>query len=168
MAKGETLLVEFGDDRCRNYFFPPLDRRLRGRFDAQQLAKHDRDAGALIADWPEAVAGQQLEIDNDTGEAAIVEPLHDFPSIAARLHKSGLQLAPRRESVTCDLPTLLYYTRDAVKSGAARIVRGALPEFDESKARLHLFVEPPLNQTAELAKAFNRLADVMEKMLAKK
>jgi hypothetical protein len=173
MTKQETtLLVEFGDDHCRNVYFPPLDRRCRGRFDALALAKHDPDAGQLVNAWPEPIAGQRLEVDPDTGECAIVEPLHDFPAIAAKLKSRGLSLAPAREPVTCDLPTLLFYLRAAVNGGKAKIVRGAIPPFDESKVRRDLFVAPAENPVATLAtaltaqaKAFDRLADVLERAL---
>src|SRR5688572_2631884 len=119
MAKLEPLVLEFGDDLCRNIYFAPLDRRFRGRFDAQQLARRDRDAGQLLNEWPEPIAGQQLAIDPETGAAEVVEPLHDFPAVAARIKARGFMLAPQRERVTCDLPTLLYYAAAAVKAGQA-------------------------------------------------
>lgn len=175
MGKAETLVVEFGDDHCRDIFIAPLDRRFRGRFEAQQIAKHDRDAGALLADWPDPIAGQQIEIDLDSGAAAVLEPLHEFPAIAQRLKSRGMSLAPARESVACDLPTLLYYVRAAVAAKQARIVRGTIPEIDESKVRRDLFVAQSEPTTMALAKALNaqaaaftRLADVLERALAKR
>lgn len=176
MPKAETLVVEFGDELCRNIYFAPLDRRFRGRFDAQQLARRDRDAGQLMNDWPEPIAGQQLAIDVETGAAEVVEPLHDFPAIAARIKARGFTLAPQRESVTCDLPTMLFYAVSAVKAGKARVVRGALPDsIDESKVRKDLFIQAVESDSNKLAsamtaqaKAFDRLADVLEKLLAKR
>lgn len=174
MAKQESLVVEFGDELCRNIYFPPLDRRFRGRFDAQQLARRDRDAGALLTDWPDSVSGQQLAVD-EGGEVAVLEPLHQFPAIKARIEKRGLSLAPPRERVECDLPTLLHHVRAAVNAGTARIVSGSIPDFDESKVRKDLFIAQVESDTNKLAtaltaqaKAFERLADVLEKLVAKR
>lgn len=172
----ETLLVQFGDECSRNVFFPPLDRRFRGTFDAHQLARHDPDAGRLVTNWPEPVLGQQLEIDLETGEAAVIEPLHAFPEIAKRIKGRGLTLAPARESVKCDLPTLLWYTRAAVQGGKARVVKGRLPEdIDESRVRKDLFVKPvenPIDKMAAAltaqAQAFNKLAEAIAALAAAK
>src|SRR5262245_50745723 len=176
MVKSEPLVLEFGDDLCRNIYFAPLDRRFRGRFDAQQLARRDRDAGALLNEWPEPIAGQQLAIDLETGAADVLEPLHEFPAIAARIKSRGLTLAPERERVECDLPTMLFYAAAAVKAGQARVVRGTLPDhIDEAKVRKDLFINAVESDTVKLssaltaqARAFERLADVLEKLLAKR
>jgi hypothetical protein len=175
MATKESVLVEFGDDHCRDIFLAPLDRRMRGRFEAQQVAKFDRDAGSLISEWPDPVAGQQLEINTEVEEAAVIEPLHDFPQIAARIKGKGLRLAPARERVQCDFATLVFYVKAAVAAKQARVIRGTLPDVDESKVRRDLFVTPQESPTKTLATAmaaqaaaFNRLADVLEKTLAKR
>jgi hypothetical protein len=175
MSTKEPLVVEFGDDHCRNVYFPPLDRRLRGRFDAVKLAQHDRDAGELVNTWPEPVAGQQLAIDADAGEVAIVEPLHAFPAIVARLKGRGLRLAPAREAVSCDVPTALHYAKAAVTAGQARVVSGTLPDaIDATKVRSNFLVPPTVNTQATLATALTKLADaqaaqteVLSKLLAK-
>jgi hypothetical protein len=173
-TKLEPLVVEFGDDHSRNIYFPPLDRRIRGRFDAHQIAKTDPDAGALISEWPEPIAGQQLLIDPDTGEVALLEPLHDFPAIATRIKQRKLRLAPAREKVNCDVPTAAFYAKACIQAGQARIVRGTIPLIDESKVRHDFIIKlpetPEQTLTAALNKqtaAFERLASVLEKLLAK-
>lgn len=176
MAKVEPLVVEF-DASNRNPYFPPLDRKFRGRFSAALAVRTDKDAGELGGEWPEPIPGQHLAIDCDTGEAAVVEPLHDprFKEIADRLKGKKLTLPPEREAVTCDLPTLLLFTQRAIKAGQARIVSGQIPPFDESKARQHFITQPHEDVEAKLATAmesqaaaFNRLCDVLERVLAKR
>lgn len=167
MAKMEPCVIEFGDDTCRNVFVPPLNRRFRGRFDAQRLVKKDRDAGGMVSEWPEPVAGQQLAID-DSG-VAVLEPLHNFPAIKERIEGRGLKLAPPREKIdVADLDTLLYHLQMAINAGAARIVSGSMPAIDESKVQHDLFVQRRESDADKLAKSFNRLADTLEKVLLAK
>jgi hypothetical protein len=171
-----ALVVEFGDSHCRNVFFPPLDRRMRGRFDPTLAVKHDRDAGELVSQYPDGIAGQQLEINTQSGEVAVLEPLHAFPAIEQRLKQRGLRLAPARQVANCDLETALWYASEAVKAGQAKVVSGKFPELiDENKVRKDLFIKPPVNQAATLQKAienqtaaFTRLADVLERALTAK
>lgn len=174
MAK-ENLVIEFGmDDACRDVYFPPLDRRMRGRFDAKIVAAHDADAGPLLGEWKEPLAGQMLAIEGD--DVAVLEPLHKFPAIAARLKQRNLTLAPEREAVKCDPLTAMYYAREAVKAGQAKVISGTLPtDIDESKVQRDFIVKPPVNPQKSLASAieaqtvaFNRLADALEKALTKR
>lgn len=174
VATKSLVVVEFGDDRGRNIYFPPLDRRMRGRFDAVKLAQFDKDAGELVSQWPEPLAGQQIAIDSESGEVAVLEPLHANLKATAKLKQRGLSLAPAHEPVNCDVPTALHYAAEAIKAGQAIIVSGTLPQYDAAAVRHDFIVKPQANPQDKLAAAidaqttaFNRLADVLEKALAK-
>jgi hypothetical protein len=175
MVATSPVVIEFGDERGRNVYFPPLDRRMRGRFDAVKLAQFDKDAGELVSQWPEPVAGQQLAIDPASGEVAIVEPIHKNLKVTAKLKQKGLTLAPEREIVNCDVPTALHYAKAAIEAGQAIIVSGTIPQYDAAAVRHDFIVKPPADPQSKLvdainnqAAAFDRLATALEKALAKR
>lgn len=153
-----TLLVEF-DAENRNPFFPPLTKAMRGRFDPQLAARRDKDAGALMSEIPEPIPGQQLSIDPDTGEVALVEPLHDprFAAIAERVKSRGCGLFPAREKVAVDLPTAVYWARVALDAKQARIVAGTVPKV-EGKPQLDFIVAPRESSESKLTAALLDLA----------
>lgn len=171
-----SLTIEFDADN-RNVFFPPLTRSMRGRYDAHAAAKRDKDAGAVIGSLPaDVIPGLRLSIGDD-GKVAVVEPLHlpEFKAIANRVASRAMSLFPEQETVSVDLPTALYWAKDAVDNGQAKIVSGKLPDKIEGKPRLSFVVTPqqPATQTLTAAidrqaAAFDRLADVLEKALAKR
>lgn len=160
--KTETLLVEF-DAENRNPYFPPLSRSLRGRFDAQLAAKRDKDAGALLSEWPDGIPGQQLAVDCETGKAELVEPLHDprYAAIAERIKSRGCRLFPEREPVALDKPTVLHWIKEAVNAKQAKVIRGELPEKIDGTPILHFIVQPVESTEAKLATAINGMAGAM-------
>jgi hypothetical protein len=170
MVATSPIVIEFGDDHCRNPYFAPLDRRMRGRLDAVKLAQHDRDAGELVAQWPEPLPGQQLSIDPQSGEVAVLEPLAGNAKVEAKLKARSLRLAPAREPVNCDWDTAAHYAAEAVKAGQAIIVSGSIPQYDPAKVRKDFIVTPPPDPQAKLVDAinhqtaaFNRLAEALER-----
>ena len=160
MNTASTVVVEFDADN-RNPYFPPLQTALRGAYSAQVASRRDKDAGALLSEWPEPIPGQRLAVDVETGEAALVEPLHDprFAAIAERIKARGIKLCPEREHVACDVPTLLHWIKEAVNAGQAKVVAGRLPEKIEGTPRLHFIVQPVETAEAKLAKAMESMAE---------
>ena len=157
--KESTLLVEF-DNENRNPYFAPLMRSLRGRFDAQLATKRDKDAGQLLSEWPDGIPGQQMSVDMDTGEAVLVEPLHDprYAAITERVKQRGCRLFPAREPVALDKPTVLHWLKEAVAAGQAKIIRGALPDKIEGTPKLHFIVQPVETTETKLATAMDSMA----------
>lgn len=157
--KESTLVCEF-DAENRNVYFPPLDRSLRGRFDAQLAARRDKDAGALLSEIPDPIPGQQIAVDVETGEAALVEPLHDprFAAIAERIKARGCKLFPEREPLKIDKPTVLHWLKQAVTDGQARVVKGELPAKIDGTPKLHFIVQPQASTSDKLAAALDNLA----------
>jgi hypothetical protein len=158
-----ALLVEFDADN-RNPYFPPLERVMRGAYSSQIAVRRDKDAGAVLAEFPEPIPGQQLAVNVESGDAAILEPLHDprFAAIADRIKGRGIRLPEQRESVKCDLPTLIHWIKEAVEAKQARVVSGSLPDKIEGKPRLHFIVQPRESSEAKLAAAIDRMAAAQE------
>ncbi|WP_425397299.1 hypothetical protein [Aeoliella sp.] len=157
MATKETLEVEFGNDRNANIMFPPLQRRLRGTFDA-----HKVPGGAKLAQkFPGVIPGQRLRIDAD-GTVEIFEPLHDHEHTALRekLEDAGYKLAPQYEKAgQIDAATLVHYVGGLVSTGDARIVAGELPKAT-GKPRTRWHSVAPVDPV-------ERLAEAVEKLLSK-
>jgi hypothetical protein len=152
------LLVEF-DCENRNVFWPPTTTALRGKFDAQLAARRDKDAGPLLSEWPDGIPGQQLSIDADTGEVALVEPLHDprFAATAERVKSRGCRIFPEREKIAVDLPTAVHWVNVALAAKQARIVSGTVPRV-EGKPQLDFIVTPRESNESRLATALADLA----------
>jgi hypothetical protein len=161
-VKESPLVVEF-DHENRNPYFPPLLRSLRGRFDAQLAAKRDKDAGALLSEWPDGIPGQQITVDCETGEAALLEPLQDprFAAIADRIKARGAKLFPPRETLPLDKATALHWIKQAVVDGQAKVIAGTLPEKIDGTPRLHFIVQPVESTEAKLASAIDGMAAAM-------
>jgi hypothetical protein len=125
--------------RNSSLFFPPLQRRVRGRFDVRQIA--EPEAARLFNRWPEPIPGQRLELNTDTGAAAITEPLHDPAHRQTRLKvEQEWSLPPAREVFSeVDVPTWLYWIKRSVDAGLARVVSGQLPEKVSGKPRVRFF-----------------------------
>jgi hypothetical protein len=165
-AISDPLVVEF-DAENRNPYFPPLDRAMRGRYDAQLAARHDKDAGALLSEIPEAIPGQRLAV-TESGEAEIVEPLHDprYAAIAERIKSRGIRLRPERERLAIDKATALYWIREAVAAGQARVVSGRLPERIEGTPKLHFITQPHESSEGRLSKALESMAAAQREQTA--
>lgn len=179
MPIAEPIVLEFADEN-RNPLFPPLpERPMRGRFDSTLAVKRDADASKLLVDWPDGIPGERLEVNPETGEAAIVEPLRDprFAAIADKLKQRGLALPPARQPLPqLDKPTALYWVREAVRNKQAVLISGKLPDKIEGTPRTEFILSPPppspLDRLTEAllaqATAFARLADVLEKTVTRK
>lgn len=126
-------LIEIEPDTATNQelHFTPLGRNIRGRFDYNRVA--EPMAAQHTREFPNGIPGQRLTLDLDSGEAAIVEPLHDpaYRDIRQKIEKRGMQLPPERQTFQVDAasqPTWLWWIRNVIESGLAKLTRGTLPE----------------------------------------
>lgn len=144
-----SFTIEF-DDPANNSqpFFPPLGRKLRGRFVFSRMSNGEA-AHKLSARWGVGeVPGQRLRIDPDARTAELIDPLNDaaHESFAEQLRKRGLAPGPNEKFEAIHAPSYIHHARWLVAAGLARVVEGALPETDGGKARTSFVAEPVLDR----------------------
>lgn len=173
-AGGPSSIVEIEIDNATsdnatniNLFFRPIARKLRGRWSIQRVA--DKNAMALISQWPDPIPGQRLALDLQRGTVAIIEPLHDADQVAnrRRIAATGRELAPAREELGAadtDVVTIAYWMRLAVESGVARVVAGELPDIATlgGKPTKSFFSTPKQDSADKLSLAIENLARVAD------
>ena len=140
-----TVEIEIDGLRNENLRFRPLQREVRGRFDWTRIGEPEAHRAAV--QWGGLpIPGQRIGYDDTTGIGFIVDPLHDpaHAALAEKIKARGMKLPPAREEFTAaDKPTWLYWLRQAVRCGLARIVKGELPDdIDETKVRRDFLFAP--------------------------
>lgn len=163
--KASTVLIEFDTPTNSNVLFQPLQRVIRGRFDARRI----RSAGPLWDRWPEVIPGQRLQLNTTTGEAAIVEPLWnaEHSTIRNRIESRGMKLAPGSEELKADVPTWVYWIRQLVESGKAKLVSGELPTKVEGTPRTRFLSNETPEPIDRLTDAIREQTEVMTQLLQK-
>lgn len=164
--------IEIATKECRNLYFAPIQRRIRGRFDFRDVA--EKESGKFVKDWP-AIPGQRLHLNFDTGEAAIVEPLRDAEneSLRMRLETSFARRTPiaREEFKGIDTATWAYWMRRAIDAGHAKLVAGKLPEGEIPGAKREWSDKKPdpIQSLAEAIKEqSSMIAQLLQAVVAKK
>ncbi|MEX1095343.1 MAG: hypothetical protein WED34_04805 [Planctomycetales bacterium] len=168
--------IEIDGPRCESLHFAPLQRRIRGRFDLNKMG--EPMARVKAQQWPVPIPSQRLGIDED-GVGYLHEPLHDDENAPLReqIERRGKGLEPKLQRFEhIHHPSWLFWMKRAVESGIAKITKGSLPTTIEGKPRLDYILASPgpsagdkLTKTLnEQTKAFNRLADAIEKLATKK
>jgi hypothetical protein len=135
--------VAVENDRNANWFCLPLGKKLRGRIDF--LRANDL---SLAREYPQGVPGQRLSVDTDTGEAVVIDPLHEPGNAAVRdklARRFNVDACPAREPVRrADVASLLYWLKRAVAGGLVRVVRGTLPDkVDGAVRKRYLYGDEP-------------------------
>ena len=170
VKQSETIKIEIDGPQNQALYFRPIQRRIRGRFDVLRI--NEPNAAKLRRAWPEPIPGQRLELNLETGEAAIVEPLHfpEFAAIKEKIEATGQKIAPEREELQgVDVPTFCYFMREAATSGVARIVSGVFPEtIGTPRRRFHSSVQPePIDKlTAAIERQCDQQSEIL-KLLTK-
>lgn len=165
MKADSTIIVEVDGPRNQNLLFGPLQRRIRGRFDitrvAEPLAKMKQN------EWgTEAIPGQRLAIDTETGKAWLEEPIHRSAKLKAIVERKGYTLPPEREDFgVVDAPTWMHWFKRAVKSGVARVVQGTLPERIDGTPRTNFYTARSETQNDKLAAALDRQTEMFGKLI---
>lgn len=167
--KSELLELEIDSPNDGPVFFGPLGRRLRGRFDAARVVKHDGSASRLLNEFPNPIPGQRLVVNVDTGECVVLEPLHDaeFAAIRQKIEKAKMTLEPERQEYKQHVPTLLHWCKRLVEDSCARVLRGKLPDkIDGEPKELSPLGPRKPSQIQELTKAFERQSAALERQAA--
>lgn len=168
MVKASNVVeIEIDGPHNQALYFRPLQRRIRGRFDLHRVK--EPNAGKLLQAWPEPIPGQHLALNVDTGEGAIIEPLHspEFAAIREKIERRGQKLGPERETLSgVHVPTWLFYLKGLVETGVAKLVSGKLPEKIDGtpQTRFHSSEQPdPIDK---LTAAIERQCELTAKLLA--
>lgn len=155
-----------------NLHFRPLMRSVRGKFDFSRMG--EPLARVKGAEWP-VIPSQRIGITPD-GVGYLIEPIHapEHAALKEKIERAGMKLEPAmQEFEGIDQPSWLWWLRNAVQAGCARVVSGKLTDQINGPVRKNFILsEPPMsaadkvnaaleNQTV----AFNRLTDAILKMV---
>lgn len=173
-ASDNVIEIEVGAaGRNCNLTFMPLGKRIRGRFDVARAIKTDGEAARLLKAWPDPIPGQVIGIDVEAGMGYLREPLHDpeFAAIRERIEKTGKKLEPERQTFqNRHVPTWLHWLKRAVECGAAKLVRGTLPEKIDGELEFNTpfarAMQTRKDPTTRLAEAMERQSEMLAKVLA--
>lgn len=139
------LEIEINNATNGDLLFHPAGERVRGRFDPARVAAED--IGALVRDFPSGIPGQVIAFDPATNTGFIRDSLtsaeHAKTREAIERRAGGLSGQParveyppaERQFPNAHAGTWLGWMRRAVASGAAKLVRGKLPESDPADMR---------------------------------
>ena len=167
MVKAESTVTIEVDGKNRNLLFPPLRRRIRGRFDVARMP----EPGRLRTEWAEPIPGQLLALNPATGAAALVEPLRgaEHAGLREKIERRGLRIAEEREDLgPVHVPTWLHFMRLAVDAGMARVVSGELPERNEieGEPQMDYVTRRQPSPIDRLTAAIERQTAALEKLLS--
>ena len=136
-ASRVTVEIEIDSAHNSNLYFAPAGVLVRGRFSMMRFGQFERNALALQNDPLAEIPGQVIGIDPANRRAWIDEPLQ-FPQHAklAKLIEKARFALPERQDFTlpekdrhyCPVSTWLYWMKDAVDLGVAKLVRGQFPD----------------------------------------
>ncbi len=157
------IVVEIDGPLNEGFFFRPLSRRLRGRFDCRRLA----EPGALLRKFPQAIPGQRIELDAAACTGAIVEPLHlpEFKAVADEVKKAGTLPPAREEFAAVNVDDWAHYIKAQVEAGLAVVVEGQFPPIDTAKVKQTFITTPPPSPMDRLAAALERQTALLAKVL---
>jgi len=158
--------VEVDGPRCEDLIFAPLQRRIRGRLDFLKVG--EPMAAVEAQNWPGPIPGQRLGIDRE-GTGYIAEPLHDprNGTIKERIEAKGMKLEPKTQVFdSVDAPTWLFWIKQAVEAGIAKVVSGKLPDKIDGKVQMNFVTnEPAESPVDKLTAAIERQTATFEKLL---
>lgn len=165
----KTIKLEFDGARNQNFRFAPLGRTIRGCFDFHRIA--EPNAGKLLAIWPNSIPSQRLEYDPESGQGAIVEPLHEdrFRGLREKIEATGQKLPDERQPFSLDAATFVYWSKGLVQSGDAKLIEGEFPEIKGTpQTRFHSTQQvDPLDKLTAAIERQNELQAKMIETIAK-
>ncbi len=167
----QALEIEIDGQHNEAFFFRPLQRKVRGRFDLNRIG--EPMARVTATEWPSAIPSQRLGVD-PSGGGYVTEPLHDEEHAALRekIERQGSRLEPAvQEFQDIDLPSWLFWIKRAVESGLAKVTSGKLPAKIEGTPQMNYVTGDKATFGNELQEtmraqtaAFDRLAAAIEKL----
>jgi len=163
----DVVAVEIDGPLNEAHYFRPLGRRVRGRFDAHRVAG---DTGRLVQAWPDPIPGQRIGVDVAAGEGFIEESLCDpqHAALKAKAERVGAVGPPREVFAGVHVPTWLFWLRQAVEAGIARIVQGTLPATIDGSPQREFITPKAADPIDRLAVAMERQNELLLKLLTKR
>lgn len=171
----QAVELEIDTPENSNLHFRPLCRSVRGRFDFARVAEPMARVKAI--DWP-VIPSQRIGITVD-GAGYLIETLHapENAAIKEKIERMGMRLEPAmQEFEGIDQPSWLWWLRQAVQAGVARVVSGKLPEVIHGAIRKNfILAEPPMSPSERMSAAlenqttaFNNLTSAILKLVEAK
>lgn len=161
-----TLEVEIDGPHNEQLHFTPLQRNIRGKFDFMRMG--EPMARIKAVEWPVPIPSQRLGVDAD-GIGYIAEPLHDakHAPIKEKIEAQGMKLEPALQTFEgIDLTTWLFWIKQAVEAGLAKVVSGKLPDKIEGKPKMNFVLnEPPANALDKLTVAIEKQTAMFARLL---
>ncbi|NQT17327.1 MAG: hypothetical protein HQ582_31525 [Planctomycetes bacterium] len=158
------LVIEIDGPHNRSLIFQPLGRSVRGRFEPARVAG---GAGRLAIEFPEGIPGQRLGFDPSSG-GFIDEPLqHDEHAAVAKVARKHGTIPEREEFPDADMPTWLWWLRETVRCGLAKLVEGELPETIEGEPRKSFFHAKTVDPIDRLTAAMEKQNEILAKLISK-
>lgn len=168
MSKSNLVVIEVDTPQNSNVVFRPLQKPIRGKFDLHRV--REPNAGKLHSLWPAPIPGQLLSLDLVTAEGVILDPLYEekFASIRSKIEELGQKLPPQREVFQgADVATWVFYMRELVNSGKAKLIEGEFPKIDESKVQRRFYSNERPDTSDRLVAAIEKQNDLMAQLLNK-
>ncbi len=168
MSKTNLVVIEVDTPQNSNVLFRPEQKTVRGKFDLHRVK--EPNAGKLHSLWPEPIPGQQISLDLISAEGCFVDPLYDekFQAIRERIEGMGQKLPPQREVFQgADIATWVFYMRELVNSGKAKLIEGEFPKIDETKVQRRFFSTERPDTNDRLVAAIERQNELMGQLLNK-
>lgn len=151
VATANILEAEIDGPYNENLAFRAISlQKIRGRFDLNRAP--EPEAKRVMNRWPVPIPGQRLQVNLDTGAAAIVDPLHEPEHAATKktAEDSGFRIAPAREEFAkVHLPTWLFYIKRAVEAGIAQVLQGEIPDDLGGEPKTHTVNRPQKDKATE-------------------
>ena len=119
--------------------------------------------------WPDPIPGQRLGIDPNTSTGYIAEPLHEPKNrvLREKIIKQGYGIAEEKETLpNAHVPTYLFWFKRLVESGAAKVVKGTLPETIDGEPQTEYWTHRRKSSNDRLAEAMDRQTEMLSKVLA--
>lgn len=166
-AAAPTVEIEINEATNASLMFAPLGRRIRGCFEVLRCKEgQSRD---LLAKWPQVIPGQRLAIDAD-GNGLILDPLRseENSALCEKIKRAGFSLPPAAEKIPgIDLATWLYWMKNAVDCGQAKIISGSFPAKLPGDPKKKFFGRPSApDPITKLTAAIEKQTEVMGQLLA--
>ncbi len=159
------LVIEADSHDETNVFFPPIQDRIRGRFDATRRVGRNPDCASLLGQWTQPVPGQRISIDTTTATGSVIEPLRadeENASIVELFKKRSIKVPESKSFSGIHVPSWLHHMKAIVEAGLARVVEGKVPDKIEGEAKKSFITDDTPDPEEQLRATVAENSEVMK------
>lgn len=160
------LEIEIDGAHNESLYFRPLQRKVRGRFDMLRVS--EPQAKVAASQWPMPIPSQRIGITSE-GVGYVTEPLHDaeFSAVRDKIEAQGMKLEEaRQEFDNAHQATWLFWAREAVRSGLAKVTQGKLPKTIDGTPRMDFVCDRQPTTEDRLVLALEKQNELFEKLFS--